>query len=398
MRSYFAPVISVITSASLIVSCGQPRYSAAPSPPARSVPHPRSLSVEQEFDDRGRAAWQAGLSSERRQQFTAALAQYAEAVSLFDRALRAADADGIPLVNRPPSIYLNTAKCRIDIARVLIRTGAAEYQVTQHLRTAELVLHKLEEVHAKKADLQGDFWQTWAWRIYYLFGDVHLLQHRLSEARRDYLVASHLNPHFTPPAAIASIIDEAQHARPSGIRESSRLPTESTTEPESRYSQDRPRASVQAKEEAQAARDAEERARTQAEAAQAESAAQERARARAQAKAEAAAAHAAAEERARAQADAQVEAARGAQERARANAEARARAEQVQQQPDGLLQALRKAIPPGRLMELGGAGLMLAAQILEIAELGPWGAGLVLAGMIWQDWDKVKKVLGQTSK
>jgi hypothetical protein len=47
-----------------------------------------------------------------------------------------------------------------------------------------------------------------------------------------------------------------------------------------------------------------------------------------------------------------------------------------------------KAISPGHFMQEAGAALWLASEFIEVVELGPWAAGVTLAGMLLEDITK----------
>src|SRR5262245_53529346 len=194
-----AKICALVTSVALLATAQPP-------------PNSQSRSREQRLEDQGRTAWENGRRLEAQKRFAEALASYRLAASFFEQTLGAADADRIPIEDRPPRIYLLSAKCAIDITRMTIRSGGSATAAQVYLESAEKTLRELEHAHGRKANRKQELWLSWAWAMYHLYGDVHLLQNKLTQARHDYMVASGLNPNFAPSRAIAEYIAEAQRA------------------------------------------------------------------------------------------------------------------------------------------------------------------------------------------
>lgn len=388
--------VSLVTTTTLLTSCAHEQYriptpvTSAPQSPA-SPQSTKSSNKEQILENQGRVAWQRASSMEQQHRYSEALGEYLAAAGFFDRASAAADSDQIPLANRPPSVYLNSARSRIDVSRLLSKTHANFGIISDNLLAGERALHQLEELHSIRAGAQGQFWQPWAWRIYYLFGDLWFLQGRLDDARHAYLIASVLNPNAPQPKVMMEVIKRAESGRKSEHTQPplKNPPSGSTTltRPDQRDLEIAKLRAEKAEEEA-AKHKAEARA-FEIEAGLA-NAQKEGERLRSLAEIEKARAETA---KARAEAEAAV---------AKSVANAHTPANRpTQSEVDRTTQALSNEISFGRLLQYGAAALPIAVHILGIVELGPVGIGvgiLALAGMAWDDWNKPRKSSAPASR
>jgi hypothetical protein len=168
------------------------------------------------------ASWKSAADYERRARqipqgapqqalHNAALNSYLESVHYLDAARQNLTTPS------GPETYVPLARGHLDVARELVLLHR-EQEAKQHLESAQNIL--LLGIMAEQG-LSHD----WLWKVFYLLGDVNLMQKNQPIAVLYYQKAANLEPAFVPAAAMVRYFDGNSHP------ESSSSASENTLRP-----------------------------------------------------------------------------------------------------------------------------------------------------------------------
>ncbi len=158
------------------------------------------------MEQQGILFWRQGVSFERERRFAEALQGYTAAARFFDGILAQKKQREVPFERRPVTLYFNSAKTNLDVVRMLVAVYKDAAIIGPHLNSAESALTQLYQVQVAMANQQGVAYFPWSWHLYYLLGDVRLMQQRLADAQNDYRIAALLNPNFALPQAMHQLV------------------------------------------------------------------------------------------------------------------------------------------------------------------------------------------------
>ncbi len=164
------------------------------------------VSAEPQMEQQGISLCHQAVSFERQRRFVEALKSYTVAARFFDDILAQAALQQIPLERRPVTIYFNLAKTNLDVVRMLVEVYKDNAVIEPRLSSAESALTQLYQLQVAVANQRGVAYFPWSWHLYYLLGDVRLLQQRLTDAQNDYRIAALLNPNFALPQAMNQLV------------------------------------------------------------------------------------------------------------------------------------------------------------------------------------------------
>jgi hypothetical protein len=176
-----------------------------PAPPQR----PLVGQQEQAFQSQASDAWRSARALDLQNRPLDALEEYRSAAAFLERARQQADYDQIPMESRPAGFYLGVAECHINIVRILVVSGR-KAEVIADLGTAERSLLLLQNKYRRSVNPKA---LPWAWRMFYVLGDLHLLQGNTFAARDDYARSAELNPQFAPASALVEYLPHATPTR-----------------------------------------------------------------------------------------------------------------------------------------------------------------------------------------
>jgi len=154
--------------------------------------------LSKSLEESGVESWVRGNGFEREGDLSRALMEYSKATAALEDAKIA-----LGNFRVSPDTYLGLARCRLDVARVLAlqnrpqEIGPQLADARQNLDRLDWLIHNAVHPHGSPG---------WSWQVYYLSGEIDLLQRNVVGARKAFETASALNPSFSPASAMAQYL------------------------------------------------------------------------------------------------------------------------------------------------------------------------------------------------